>query len=384
MGLALAILIVLRFYGAFPALNQVHLAYSRFNDGKINRQAAFFQFILNILHFCIALACTVNLFCCIHQHTGSCQQIVLLLLGRLALQPRDYFDGDDRGQQTDLSLQHRGQVNHVHIHRLLLSLKPRHAGFVHQLVEINASLDAAQQSVGGILPERAGIIRFLFRLTGIGTVSGNPDKIHLVHIDVVGLVSVMRNVQTDALSTQLFQLSNVGRNFTAYILRLYAARLNVQHEEVRIGSGDAFCKEPSFLDGSFLIVKQTIGVSAIGNGFTQSLAIATDKLRKLLEQDGAFFTHSGKYAGRTQFDFSGAQRTLQKVCADPLKRRALSKALRNRISSRYSEVIHAYNDFPNCFYLIHSMPNNREHNGGLILHRGERDGRPYLSYDFHT
>lgn len=119
-------------------------------------------------------------------------------------------------------------------------------------------------------------------------------------------------------------------------------------------------------------------------GFIQSLSIASDKLRELLEQGGAFFTHSGKYAGRTQFDFSGAQRTLQKVCADPLKHRALSKALRNHISSRYSEVIHAYNDFPNCFYLIHTMSGNREHNGGLILHRGERNGKPYFRYDFHT
>ena len=121
-------------------------------------------------------------------------------------------------------------------------------------------------------------------------------------------------------------------------------------------------------------------------GLAQNVDIPLEKLKDMMlnKTDGALFTHQGKYAGRVRFDFSHASRTLQGICADPLKRRALSKALRNRIRSRYGETIYAYNDFPGCFYLIHSMPGNREHNGGLILHRSERNGRPYVSYDFHT
>lgn len=121
-------------------------------------------------------------------------------------------------------------------------------------------------------------------------------------------------------------------------------------------------------------------------GLAQNVDIPLDELRQLMlaKHKGAFFTYQGKYEGRVQFDFSHAARTLHGVCADLPKRRALSKALRNRISSRYGEVIYAYNDFPDCFYLIHSMSGNHEHNGGLILHHGKRDGRQYLSYDFHT
>lgn len=121
-------------------------------------------------------------------------------------------------------------------------------------------------------------------------------------------------------------------------------------------------------------------------GIAQNAEIPLNELKELMlnTKGGAFFTHQTKYTGRVQFDFSCASRTLHDVCGDHLKRRALSKALRNRIRSRYSETIHVYNDFPNCFYLIHSSSGSREYNGGLILHHGERNGRPYLSYDFHT
>lgn len=121
-------------------------------------------------------------------------------------------------------------------------------------------------------------------------------------------------------------------------------------------------------------------------GFAQNADVPLDELKRLMldAKGGAIFTHQSKYEGRVQFDFTNASRTVRSICMDRHKRRALSKALRNRIRSRYGETIHAYNDFPDCFYLIHSMSGNREHNGGLILHRGERNGRPYMSFDFHT
>ena len=116
MGLVLAILYVLQFNGSFPAFNQVHLSYSSLNDGHVNGQAATFQLVLYILHLCVALTSTVHLFSRIYKHAGSRQQIILLFLGRLALQPRDHLDGDDRSKEADLRLQYRSQVNHTHIH----------------------------------------------------------------------------------------------------------------------------------------------------------------------------------------------------------------------------------------------------------------------------
>ena len=121
-------------------------------------------------------------------------------------------------------------------------------------------------------------------------------------------------------------------------------------------------------------------------GYTQSMDIPCEKLKELLTDTngGVFFTHQNKYSGRMRFDFTGAERTMHAVCSNPLKRRALSKALRNRIGSRYDEVIHAYNDFSDSFYLIHTMAGGREYNGGLILHQCEKDGRTSLNYSFHT
>ena len=121
-------------------------------------------------------------------------------------------------------------------------------------------------------------------------------------------------------------------------------------------------------------------------GLAQNVDVPLEKLKDMMlnKTDGALFTHQGKYTGRTTFDFSNADFTLQKVCADPLKRRALSKTLRNRIRNRFGEVIHAYNDFADSFYLIHSMDGGHEHNGGLVLHHCTKNGRPYVSYDFHT
>ena len=148
---------------------------------------------------------------------------------------------------------------------LLLSAKPRHAGFVHQLIEIHTALDAAQQTIGGILPQITGMIRFLFRLTGVGAVSGNPYKVRLVHIDVVRLVRMVGDVQTDALHTQPAQLCNVSGNLLADIPRLHTARLDVENEIQRIGARNALHEELSFLNRGFLVIEQTIGIRAVGN-----------------------------------------------------------------------------------------------------------------------
>ena len=101
-------------------------------------------------------------------------------------------------------------------------------------------------------------------------------------------------------------------------------------------------------------------------------------------RNDAFFTYTGKYDGRIRFDFYNAERTLKCICADPLKRRALSKALRSRIDCRYGETVRAYNDFADSFYLIHETSDGSEYNGGLVLHHGERNGRPYVYFGFHT
>lgn len=121
-------------------------------------------------------------------------------------------------------------------------------------------------------------------------------------------------------------------------------------------------------------------------GYAQNAEIPLERLRELMHDanGGAFFTHLQKYAGRVRSDFSGADQTLRFVCADKLKRRALSKALRSRIGCRFGEVINAYNDFSDSFYLIHASSGGRKYNGGLVLHHCEKDDRPYFSYSFHT
>lgn len=121
-------------------------------------------------------------------------------------------------------------------------------------------------------------------------------------------------------------------------------------------------------------------------GYTQSLCFPYEYLKELMQtaRNDAFLSYQGKYGDRLHFDFSSANRTLQSVCADPLKRRALSKALRSRIDCRYGEHVHVYNDFSDSFYLIHTPTSGRAYNGGLVLHHGEKNGRPYVYYGFHT
>ena len=122
------------------------------------------------------------------------------------------------------------------------------------------------------------------------------------------------------------------------------------------------------------------------HGYTQSLSMPRAYLLEMMQtaRNDAFFTYTGKYDGRVRFDFSNAERTLKRICADPLKRRALSKALRSRIDCRYGEAVRSYNDFADSFYLIHETSDGSEYNGGLVLHHGERNGRPYVYFGFHT
>lgn len=121
-------------------------------------------------------------------------------------------------------------------------------------------------------------------------------------------------------------------------------------------------------------------------GTRQTLSLPLNRLLDLVqsETNGSMFTYDGKYDRPPRFDFTHAQRTLQGICAQPQVKRALSKALRNRSASRCNDTIQMYNDFGLSFYMIVTSKGGGGYNGGLILHKSEKNGRPYVYYGVHT
>lgn len=104
----------------------------------------------------------------------------------------------------------------------------------------------------------------------------------------------------------------------------------------------------------------------------------------LADTPGKMFSHLHKFDSPTRFDFSTAQNTLRKVIADKRTRRALCRALAQRVGGYCGDHVQVYNDYGKSFYLITTTPWNSQYNGGLILHSSQKEGREYVYYGFHT
>lgn len=104
----------------------------------------------------------------------------------------------------------------------------------------------------------------------------------------------------------------------------------------------------------------------------------------LADASGKVFSHLHKFDAPTRFDFSTAQKTLRKAISDKRARRALCRALSQRMGGYCGEHVQVYNDYGKSFYLITTTRWNSQYNGGLILHSSKKEGREYVYYGFHT
>ena len=116
-------------------------------------------------------------------------------------------------------------------------------------------------------------------------------------------------------------------------------------------------------------------------GFQQDVVIPIQLVRSLLELDRDFRYLYIPPQPKAKIDISHAARTIQKIAMDKLLRHAFSKAMRDCFAWP-GEGVTLYSDGQYGFYF--TTRSGCPQNGGLILHKGQKLGYPYVYYSVHT
>lgn len=123
------------------------------------------------------------------------------------------------------------------------------------------------------------------------------------------------------------------------------------------------------------------------HGFIQNLTIPRENLLAAIGGNSStFISRPNMPSARIIFD---SQKNIRNICKDPLRKRALSKAMRDSFRWNGSKIT-LYNDYPHSFFFVESSSDERRlMSGGLILHdrqviggNGQRYAHYY--YSVHT
>lgn len=140
-----------------------------------------------------------------------------------------------------------------------------------------------------------------------------------------------------------------------------------------------FSRDGDFIKFTFLWLSQKSG--RFFSGMKQHLTIPIEVLEKVITTNTPMCSLCRVPHQPCQVDATRASRTLKRILPDKIKRNAFRKAMRDCFQWS-GDVIYLSDDGGNDFYF--TTRSGIPKNGGLILHRGKREGRDCIYYSVHT